>query len=256
MSGSCVTSTTVMPSSALRAERSAMISFASRRVKTARRLVCEKQLRARDDGARNRDALLLSARELRRRMVLPVQQAYAVERGPRQLAALGGAHAAVEERKLHVLKRRRSGEKIEALKDEAEVLAPQERTLVARQALDVHSAEEIRARRRAVERADDVHGRRLARARRAHDGDEFRPRQSKSSRRAGPRRPPRPCRSACGCRRVQLVAVPLRLLRRPSAGRRRPCRPRRCRPRRFLVCMPSVRPVTTSTRTGLPSRST
>ena len=147
--------------------------LASRRVKTARRLVCEKQLRARDDGARNRDALLLSARELRRRMVLPVQQAYAVERGPRQLAALGGAHAAVEERKLHVLKRRRSGEKIEALKDEAEVLAPQERTLVARQALDVHSAEEIRARRRAVERADDVHGRRLARARRAHDSDEF-----------------------------------------------------------------------------------
>ena len=87
--------------------------------------------------------------------------------------ALLGRNAAIQKRQFHVFQGRRARQEIEPLKDEAQELAPQESALVARELFDVQALEEVLAARGAVERADDVHHRRLARARGAHDRHEL-----------------------------------------------------------------------------------
>src|SRR5262249_12601519 len=66
-------------------------------------------------------------------------------------------------------------EEVEVLEDEPDPLAPDARQgrLVERR--DVDPVEEIATARRPVEAAEDVHERRLPRARVAHDGDELAP---------------------------------------------------------------------------------
>jgi hypothetical protein len=81
--------------------------------------------------------------------------------------------AGVEHRQLDVLDRGRARQQVIGLEDEAQTPAADVGEFVLRQLGDVAAFEPVRARRRAVEEADDVHEGRLSRARGTHHGDEF-----------------------------------------------------------------------------------
>ena len=145
ISASCVTISTVMPRSRFSAASSSMIS----RLRCVSRLPVGSSASSTvgrgHDRARDRHALLLAAREFARRVVAPAVEADRGQRlGRRRMARLR-ALAAVEQRQLDVLLRRGARQQVEALEDEAEVAPAQARALVARQALDVHAAEQVLA---------------------------------------------------------------------------------------------------------------
>ena len=171
MSGSCVTSRIVMPCAIEVAQQRHDLQR-TRAVEVARRLVGEQHLRRGDDRARDRHALLLAPGEFGRRVVPPFGQADLLERGPGGPVAFARSLAAIEQRQLDVLERTRPAEQVEALEDEPEVTASQQRAFVAREPLDVHAAELELPGRGHVEAAENVHHRRLARSRRSHDCDE------------------------------------------------------------------------------------
>ena len=95
MSGSCVTISTVMPRSTLSRHSSSMISLAALGVEVAGGLVGQQHRGLGDDGARDRHALLLAARQLGRRVVLPAGQAH---RGQRLARRPRGARPRVSPR--------------------------------------------------------------------------------------------------------------------------------------------------------------
>ncbi len=76
-----------------------------RAVEVAGGLVGEQQRRAGDDRARDRDALLLAARELARACGLPAREADGASASRASSAALARSAAAVDERQLDVLER-------------------------------------------------------------------------------------------------------------------------------------------------------
>jgi hypothetical protein len=141
------------------------------RVEVAGRLVGEDDRRLRHERARDRDTLLLAARKLGG----PVRQAV-VEADPlHQLCELGAVRLLTgdRERQEDVLLRGQHGKQVEELEDEADVLAPDTRDLVVRELAEPGSCDRDEAARRPVERGQDVHQRRLARARGAHDRREL-----------------------------------------------------------------------------------
>ena len=175
MSGSCVISTTVLPSSfSLWKTRHDLLG--GLRVEVARRLVGQDELRVVDQRPRDRDALLLAARELARLVVLAARRAPRSRRHRRAFSSRSRARVAVggvDQRQLDVLERRGAGEQVEGLEHEADLPVADLGALVAVEPRDVDAVEEVAARRRPVEAADDVHERALAGARRAHDRDEL-----------------------------------------------------------------------------------
>ena len=82
-------------------------------------------------------------------------------------------HAAIDQWKLDVLECGRAIEQIESLKHEAEIVAAQQRALLAGERSDVDALEAVCAIGWQVEAPEDVHGRRLARAARTHHRDEL-----------------------------------------------------------------------------------
>ena len=94
-----------------------------------------------------------------------------LERGLRALEPLLLRHAGVDQRQLHVVQRRGARQQVEGLEDEADLLVADARQLVVVHLADLLAVQEVGALRRRVEAADQVHQRRLARARRPHDGD-------------------------------------------------------------------------------------
>ena len=147
MSGSWVTMTMVMPRSRLRSRRSCMISSLVARVEVAGGLVGEQERRLGHQGAGDGHALLLAAGELGRRVVLAAGEA---DRGQGLAGARGGAPRrapAVDQRQLDVLERRGARQQVEPLEHEADVVAAQQRELVAVELAHVHAAEEVLARR-------------------------------------------------------------------------------------------------------------
>ena len=133
------------------------------------RLVGQHDRRVRDDRPRDRGALLLAARELRRRMQRAVGEPDRRDRLERARPALGAAHARVDQRQLDVPQHRRAGDQVEALEDQADLPVPDVRQLIVVEIADVDPVEQVPAVRRRVEAADQVHQRRLAAARAAHD---------------------------------------------------------------------------------------
>src|SRR5207248_9430547 len=94
----------------------------------------------------------------------------------RAAAAFRGLRAAVlgiQKRELDVLDRRRPGEQIESLEDEANLLVADRRQLVVREPRHVAAVQEIRAGRRPIEAAEDMHQRRFARPGGTDDRDEL-----------------------------------------------------------------------------------
>ena len=139
----------------------------------AGRLVGQDQLRRVDERARDRDALLLAAGKLGRRVPRAIGQADARQAGERPFVARGRLHASVDERQLDVLARARAREQVELLEHEADAPVARCRELVAAHRVGRFAREPVLARRRPVEAAEDVHQRALARAGSAHHGDEL-----------------------------------------------------------------------------------
>jgi hypothetical protein len=149
--------------------------FRRARVEVAGRLVGEDDGRIGDQGAGDRHPLLLAPGELRGVMVLAAGEADPREGFARAAGALGGAQAqvAVEHRQLDVLDGPGARQQVEALEDEADLRVADLGPLVAVETRDVDAVQPVGARGRPVEAAQDVHERRLAGARGAHDGDQL-----------------------------------------------------------------------------------
>ncbi len=143
-----------------------------RRVEVARRLVRQQHARRGDDRARDRDPLLLPARQFGGRVVPPVGQPDLVQRGHRCLPPGERLFAAIQQGQLDVFQCVGPRQQVEPLKNETEVAATQQRALVARQRLDVEALKQEFAGGRHVEAAEDVHHRRFAGSRRTHHGHE------------------------------------------------------------------------------------
>ena len=144
---------------------------AGARVEVAGRLVGEHDRRPRDERAGDRDALLLAAGELGRAVAEPLGEADLVGELAHPLAVR--LAAGEREREHDVLGRREHRQQVEELEDEADVLTPQEREVVVGELRDVLAGDRHAALGRAVEAGEDVHQRRLAGARRAHDGGQL-----------------------------------------------------------------------------------
>ena len=84
-----------------------------------------------DDRPRDGDPLLLAPRQLVRGVARPIGKADLVQGLHGPPPAFGGRYPAVEQRQLDILQRRGAGEKIEALEDEADEVAAEQRMLVA-----------------------------------------------------------------------------------------------------------------------------
>ncbi len=142
-------------------------------VERAGGLVGEDDAAAVHQRAGDRHALLLAAGELVGLVLQAIGQAQRGEQFGRARMARLRRHAGVDRGDLDVLLCGGRGDQVVALEHEAEGLAPQLRKLVAVQARHVAPHEAIGAAARAVQAAEDVHQRGLARARGAHDGDEL-----------------------------------------------------------------------------------
>ena len=119
--------------------------------------------------ARDRDALLLAARQLVGMVVGALAQADRVQHFHRPLVALGRLQRRVGRRAAAARRCRApwSRQQVEALEDEPDLLVADDGQLVLRHPRHVVAVEEVLAGRRLVEAPDDVHERRLAGARRA-----------------------------------------------------------------------------------------
>ena len=172
MSGSWVTSSTVMPvrpSSWNSAITSTLVRESRLPVGSSARMTRGPVDQRPGDG----DPLLLAARHLVGVVVEPIAQPDPLQRLAGPLVPLGGGDPGVEQRQLDVLQRRGARQQVEVLEDEADRLVAEVRQLVVGEAGDVLPLQQVAAGGGAVEAAEQVHQRRLARARGPHDGDEL-----------------------------------------------------------------------------------
>src|SRR6185436_8361290 len=99
------------------------------RVEVAGRLVGEEDRRVVDQGAGDRHALALAARQLVGIVVHAVAQAYPLEGAAGALPPHAARHAGVDERQLDVLQGIGAGQQVEGLEDEADLLVADRREL-------------------------------------------------------------------------------------------------------------------------------
>ena len=176
MSASWVTTTMVTPCSRLSETSVSMISCEVLRIEIAGRFVGEQQARLVDQRPCDGHALLLAAGKLARRVALAIAQPEDLKCRAGPLEANGATDRAggrVVERQADILQRARARQQIEALEHEAEALAADARQFGFVQRGDIDALEQAASAGRPVEAADDGHQRRLARTRRADDGDEL-----------------------------------------------------------------------------------
>ncbi|OLB60596.1 MAG: hypothetical protein AUI11_13210 [Acidobacteria bacterium 13_2_20CM_2_66_4] len=128
-------------------------------------LVREQDERLAGDGSSDGDALLLTARQLTRKMLRAMRHADAFERRLDALLPLGGFHASIGERQLDVLEHGEIANQVEALKDKADLAVADTRALRRWQFRDGPVVQEILAFGRRIEEAEDRQERRLAAAR-------------------------------------------------------------------------------------------
>ena len=136
-------------------------------VERAERLVEQQQPRIEDDGAGERHALLLAARELARQALLVAREFDQRQRLGRPARDLRLGDVPHLQRKRHVALHREMGKQRVVLEHHADV-APGRR-----QGGDFHAVDLHRSRVRPLEAGHDFQERRLARAAGAEDGQEF-----------------------------------------------------------------------------------
>ncbi|AKT39237.1 uncharacterized protein CMC5_084820 [Chondromyces crocatus] len=144
-----------------------------RRVQVAGGLVREQHRGVGHDRPRDGHALLLPSGQLRRRVPLAPREPHVGQRLQRLRPPLARGDPPVHQRQLHVLRRGRARQQVEALEHEPQVVPPQQRELIERQRAHLHPPEPVRARRRPIQAAQDVHAGRLARPARPHHGHEL-----------------------------------------------------------------------------------
>ena len=140
-------------------------------IEIAGRLVGQQDRRIVGQRSRERHALLLTARQLRRIVVSPAGQADLVEPGP------GPGHGVRRAGNLHrhrdVFERRQRRNEMKELEDEADLLAAQPGQTVLVEPRDVGAVDRDRSGARGVEPRDEPEQRRLAAARGTDDGDKL-----------------------------------------------------------------------------------
>ena len=143
------------------------------RIEIAGWFVGQQQGRAQDQRARNRRALHLPTRQLRRTMVHAISETDARQQFLRTCRHVRLWLARETQRQQHILKHGEARQQVETLEDETDLAVAHgtDRFIVQRRHLD--TVEHIRARVRLVEAAEHVQQRRLARARGTGDRDEF-----------------------------------------------------------------------------------
>jgi hypothetical protein len=139
-------------------------------IQVAGRLVGEDDRRLVDEGPGDRNALLLAAGELGGPMRETVGDADRRDELVEPLAV--GLAPGQGERKEDVLLRVEDRHQVEALEDEAELVAPHPRQLAVLEAGELRPVDRDGARGRTVEARQEMHQGRLARTRRSHDGGE------------------------------------------------------------------------------------
>src|ERR1019366_6320980 len=122
-------------------------------------------------GPRDRDALLLAARELRGYVLGAVPHADLLQGLLDARLALGPGHAAGGERKLYVLVDREVADEVERLEYEPDLAVADARPVGGREALDQAAVEQVCALRRRVQEPEDREERGLSAARGAGDRD-------------------------------------------------------------------------------------
>src|SRR5450756_1811254 len=144
-------------------------------VEVAGRLIGEEDRRVVDQGARDSDALLLAARQLVGEVVSALLESHQLERlhGPPFPIRPLRRGAVIEKGQFDVLERRCSGEEVEPLEHEADLVVSDPGQIVFRQARHILAVEEVLSRRRPIETPENVHEGRLARARRPGDSEEL-----------------------------------------------------------------------------------
>jgi acyl-CoA thioesterase-1 len=142
-----------------------------RRVEVSRRLVGEQEQWRAGDSPRHGHALLLTAGELRRIVLHPMQHPDAVQCLLDAAPALIGRHVAVGERQLDVLVHGEIADQIERLKDEANLSIPHARSFRCREFRHRVPIERVLPVRRRVEQSQNGEQRRLAAPGRAGDRD-------------------------------------------------------------------------------------
>jgi hypothetical protein len=125
-------------------------------------------------AASARDSLLLTAGQLSWQVIGLVAQADQgqVAAGPVEPFPFGAAAGEVQ-RQHRVLQRRQRGQQLEELEYHAHVPAPPDGQFFLAHQVDPRSADRHRPRGRPVDPGDQVQDRRLAAARRAHDGHQL-----------------------------------------------------------------------------------
>src|SRR4249919_1761634 len=143
------------------------------RVEVAGGFVGEQQARRAGERTRDGGTLLLAAGEFGRVVLHARAQADARERIFDARLALGRAHAAITQRHVDVVEQVEVGDQVEALEDEADLLVAQLAARIVRHPAHVLAIEDVLPAGEGFQQAGDVEEGRLARARRAGDGDEL-----------------------------------------------------------------------------------
>src|SRR5438105_9049738 len=143
------------------------------RVEIPGRLVGEDHPRFVPERARDRDALLLAAGEMRGKVRLARRETDLVEKAARPVPKRRAPKAARCERRLDVLERGQRRDQVELLEHESERVQAQLRKPAVAERLQREAVEEELAAVRAIERAEQLKQRRLAGAARTFDRDEL-----------------------------------------------------------------------------------
>src|SRR5437879_1157477 len=135
-------------------------------------LVAHQQLRIGHQRARDRDALLLAARQFLRLVLGTIGKSHHLQRHGDILLALRGGELCQQQRQLDVALSAQHRHQVVELEHEADVVCAPLRQLAARKVVDAATADVDLARAGLIETADQVEQRGLARARRTHERDE------------------------------------------------------------------------------------
>jgi hypothetical protein len=125
------------------------------------------------DRTRDRDALLLAARQLGGIVAQPRCEPYPLERAVDAPATLAARQLAIAQRDVDVVEQIEIRNQVEALKHETDLFVAQMRTRLVVELLDVDAVEHVAATGQLFEQAGDVEERRFAGARRPGDRDEL-----------------------------------------------------------------------------------
>ena len=139
------------------------------RIQIPGRFVSQQNRRIVDEGARDRDALTLTAGQLVRLVRDPVGELDPLERLERARAPDGAGDTGVDERQLHVVQRRGSRQQVEGLEDEPDLLVADARQLVVLHLPHLLTVEQVTASAGRVQAPDQVHQGGLPGAGRPHD---------------------------------------------------------------------------------------